>query len=205
MPSIWTTPVTKANQDPTLFGDWNTYLRDNLLYLYDRAINNSGIPIASATVSGVSSYTFSSIPATYDHLLVRGWGLVTVSAATTMCLRLNGDTANNYDDAYYGYRWNVGAVSGGTAARSSIRITDDFSGLTTASVDAAGFLEAIIYDYQNPSTVKSVKTRAVGYAAFTDGGGQWVNASPAAVTSLTVLTNSGNNFSGELALYGFSG
>jgi hypothetical protein len=57
--------------------------------------------IATTTVGagGATTITFSSIPATYQHLQIRVLARTNRSAGVDiMSMRMNGDTGNNYSD-----------------------------------------------------------------------------------------------------------
>lgn len=181
----------------------NEQLRDNMDYAYTNIGYNGGYVISTGTAGSVSTYTFSSIPATYTHLVVRGYGLYALGAVTEVALRFNSDSANNYDDFSRTYRWNVAVSDQGAAARSNIRLTDGYSGFGTSSTDNTYF-EAHIARYSGTVGYKSVWAQTVGYAAGGMGGGQWLVAG-SAITSVTVLTNNGSVFWGILSLYGYNG
>lgn len=202
MPSIWTTPATKADQDPTLFGDWNTYVRDNMLYLYDRAANNSGIPIASATVAAAASYTFSDIPATYKHLLLRYHGVYTVTANSVLQLRFNGDSGANYD--YYNAAFNTSSAVAyeGGAAQTALKVCESDALRSSSANPMSG--ELLIFDYTSTSFPKIARGQAATSGVYgIVSAGNWRTAD--VITSITIAAGSGNNIWGELALYGFNG
>ena len=159
--------------------------------------------IATTTVGagGAASVTFSSIPQTYTHLQIRYFGN---AGSSDTFFRLNGDTGSNYTRHYlYG--------SGSSAAAgASLSQTSGSLGYvaTTANTNIFGASVFDILDYTNSN--KYTTTRSLtGYDANGSGlivlySGLWLNT--AAVTSITVLPNSGNfNQYTSVALYGIKG
>jgi hypothetical protein len=200
MPANWTTPKTMADQDPTLYGDWNTYLRDNLLYLYDQQTKKGGILIASTTVAAAVSYSFSSIPATFTHLRLRGYQLYTVTAAAQLRFRFNADTGANYDYGSWGRTYASGTLNDGATGATSI-LTGSAVSLTTTQANGMVF-EADIFDYTSSTYQKHMLGKFGALGANGGFGGVW-RAAVAAINAIEIATSTGNNFWGKLELYGF--
>jgi hypothetical protein len=200
MPETWTTPKTMADQDPTLYGDWNTYLRDNLLYLYSMVTKKSGILIASTTVSAAATYSFTSIPATWTHLRLRGYQLYTVTAAAQIRFRLNADTGSNYEYGSWGRTFATGTLNDGSAGATSI-LTGSSVSLTTTQADGMVF-EADIFDYTSNTYYKHMMGKFGSRSANGGFGGIWRGAA-AAINAIEIATSTGNNFWGKLELYGW--
>ena len=166
-------------------------------------------PIAMVEVnsSGASSIVFSSIPATYKHLQVRILSRDARSASlNNVHMRVNGDTGANYTyHTIYGDGSTV-TSDGGTGSTVTDYIYEP-SALVTASVFGTSIFD--ILDYT--STTKNKTIRMIGgYDA--NGAGRvnltsslWLNTS--AITSLTFLNSSNNNFVqySHFALYGIKG
>lgn len=161
--------------------------------------------IATVTVGagGASSIEFTSIPATYQHLQVRGL-IIGSGSGDNLAVRLNSDTGSNYaSHQIQGDGSTASALWNASANRMAL-----MGLIGTSSVYP--FVTVIdILDYANTS--KNTTARAfVGHDANTSNAvfrvglhsGLWMNT--AAVTSVTVTTNSGMTW-GEhttAALYG---
>jgi hypothetical protein len=111
-------------------------------------------PIATNTLgSAASSYTFSSIPATYtDLVLVISWGRTITNA--DMVLQLNGDTGSNY---------SVTTLEGaGTTAVSQKQSSNTKMFLTgfQAGTYSSPYINIINFNnYSNTTTYKTVLSR----------------------------------------------
>lgn len=155
--------------------------------------------IASNTLaSAAPSITFSSIPSTFTDLCLK------VSTRTTnnnggrdyFWIQFNGDTAGNYTNT-----WLAGYDSGSTL---SIRYTGSSFGGTFAQPDVAatantfGNAEIYIPNYTNSSIQKSYSGDAVAENNSSSSwmndlvAGLWTKSPTAAVTSITVGTQTAN-------------
>jgi len=155
--------------------------------------------IATTTVSGGTTFTFSSIAATYTHLQFR-YNLVMGSGADAIFVQYNSDTGSNY--ARHGL-WGSGAAVGATVTAS------------TTTMYAYGFQNGVIQTYPNVGIVdildyaSTTKYKTLRTFAGADqnaaggnvslGSGLWMNT--AAITSVTFSSGSTFN-SGTIALYG---
>jgi hypothetical protein len=132
--------------------------------------------IATATPSAASSFSFTSIPATYKHLFVLVPELVW--AATGNYMKMRFATGN-----YYSTRV-IGTAAGSTAVFSTERGETYFGqgsnnccpilkGYTSSGVfgDISSASAIWIYDYTNTSTDRIVTWRAGGNATQFDGMG----------------------------------
>lgn len=171
--------------------------------------------LATVTVplGGVTTITFTGIPAGYKHLQIRGFGQS--SRATygwdDVLIRFNGDTASNYSRHYLG--GNGSTIYSGSANTPGTYIyTDSIIGSSTAGVNIFGSFIMDIFDYDSTSKNKTVRTLGGTDLNGTVGGqggrvtlnsGLWF-ATPAAITSITLNTGSGTNFNqySKFALYG---
>jgi len=165
--------------------------------------------IASNTVGsgGVSSVTFSSIPATYTDLLVKLSGRCTTGTTRNLYMNLNSDTGSNYP-----FRFLYG---NGSSAGSSNSTSEGFSdvawvgylGGSTITASTFGNVEIYIPNYAG-ATYKSISSDSVyennATAAYASMHAAIWN-STSAITSLTLKANSGNlaEFS-TATLYGIS-
>jgi hypothetical protein len=144
-------------------------------------------PISSTTLtSAQSSVTFSSISGAFTDLLLVVNGSQTVATNTNM--RLNGDTGNNYSDTTM-----TGTGSAASSSRNSSQPYFWFGVMGTGQSVALFH----IMNYSNSTTNKTVLHRmgnSVGYSQASVG--LWRSTS--AVTSVTLLPNSGNFASGSI-------
>lgn len=159
--------------------------------------------IATVTVGsgGASTITFSSIPATYQHLQIRIFAKATASAYLRG--RLNGSStgyANHYLDGN-----GVSATSGADINNTWFFVYGTVAN-TTSGVFAAGIMD--ILDYANTNKNTTIKTlNGVDY----NGGGNaainsgfWNNTS--AVNEIVFDLNTGNFAQhSHFALYGIKG
>jgi hypothetical protein len=151
-------------------------------------------PIATYTVSGTSTstYTFSSIPATYTDLILIG--NLGTSANANIYLRFNSDTGTNYSDT------EIYGTGSAAASDRSTNQTYVYTGYN-ASTDRL-MIKVDVMNYSNTTTYKTALIRNGGSAdnvrARVD---LWRSTS--AINSLTVFPSSGNFADGSVfTIYG---
>ena len=158
-------------------------------------------PISTQTLgTAVADVYFTSIPQTYtDLVLVISSN---TSSNTQTGYRLNSDSGNNYSDT---------RLSGDGSSALSTRVNSDtFARLDWyGGADSTGrnTLIAHFFNYTNATTRKTVLSRgsnAGGLIAGTTAVASLWRATPAAITSINILTSSGANFSigSTFTLYG---
>lgn len=156
--------------------------------------------IASASGTGSSAtITFSSIPATFQHLQIR-FNIRTGSSGTLLYMRINGDTGSNYANHYI-------EGNGASVSASGFSATDKiyFPAEGHNTQPYAGIVD--IHDYV--STTKNKTVRAFdGFDANGSGqvglmSGLWINT--AAVNSVTFVLQSNFSTDTTFALYGIKG
>jgi hypothetical protein len=177
---------------------------------------NAFVPIATATGTGSSgTITFSSIPATYQHLQLRF--MVKTTETTSIFrdyrLRFNGDTGSNY--ARHTLTGD-GATASAAGAASVTEITAINTVIPTSNAAFANMMGVGIvdlHDYTSTTKNKTVRiftgadvnrsTAPVGRVTLNSG---LYFATPAAITSITfVLTSGSLTTSSVLSLYGIKG
>ena len=168
-------------------------------------VANSYESIQTVTVgTATSTITFSSIPATYTHLQIRGM-LNGTAAGTYNNVRMgfNADSGTNYSThIIYGDGTTTGALSeaNGTRIYGQILITQ----ASTSSYVGIGVID--ILDYANTNKYKTTKSlnglEMNGSGSVIEfGSGNWRNTN--AITSIEFVTASGNfNVGSTLSLYG---
>jgi hypothetical protein len=150
--------------------------------------------IATVNINGVSETTFSSISGTYTDLILVGAG-ITRGIATSVFIRFNGDTNNNYSYTLL-YGDGTSAASSNTSSQSSGMIGAGVAGLSSTPT----MILCQIQNYSNATTYKTYLSRDTDSNGSTEAFvGLW--RSTAAITSVTVRTG-GNFTGGNLTLYG---
>jgi hypothetical protein len=173
-------------------------------------VSNDFEAIATFTVTGAStaSITFSSIPATYQHLVVRGVLRSDRSGYTQTgnLFRLNGDTGSNYN---WGQMYSS---SGGTptyesyANETALRIGEQPA--ANAPTSNFGFTWLQINDYASTNKYKTYHQHGGsdrnGTGFFGHNFGNWRSLS--AVNSITFTEGAANYIAGTtFSLYGIKG
>ena len=159
--------------------------------------------IATTTLTtSTATVTFSSIPATYKHLQIRGIQQTT-GGVWDLRLQVNSDTGNNYATHRVG-GYGTGTFADATTSTSSMKL-----GLVTPTTSVFGGTVVDILDYANTNKYKTVRSlngyddNGSGYVLLTSG--LWQNTN--AITSLTLSLSSSGNFLqySQFALYGING
>ena len=151
---------------------------------------------------GAANVEFTSIPATYKHLQIRGISRNSGSGISIGRVRFNSDTGTNYArHTLEGDGASAGAFGSGTTSFMQNFVTD-----STASIFGATVID--ILDYANTNKYKTVRslsgvdTNGSGRIYFQSG--LWLNTN--AITSITLYDASSNlaQYS-QFALYGIKG
>jgi hypothetical protein len=160
--------------------------------------------IATTTVGGggAATITFSSIPATYQHLQIRIAG--SSSAVNNFRMRFNSDTGSNYA-VHQILGTGAAASASGSASQTSINLVYD----NKADVSFPAVALVDVLDYANTNKNKTVRSLAGSEQNTNDGlimfrSGLWMNT--AAITSISIFLDSGSyNQYSSFALYGIKG
>jgi hypothetical protein len=163
---------------------------------------NTFIPIQTYTLStSQTAVTFSSIPGTYQDLLIIGRGIRTVAGSGSNNIRIffNGDTAANYNSVVtYGVQ--------GLYSSNSLYSTDSPHGGSVGDPNQGGNFNFIqIFNYASTNIQKSWFTNvlnATGGLRY-DQAGNW-NTSNAAINSVSLNVNGSEGFATntQFTLYG---
>jgi hypothetical protein len=166
--------------------------------------------ISTVTVGagGAASITFSSIPATYQHLQIRLLARSLDSAGTVnLTTQLNGDTGSNYSwHRVFGNGTSTGA--GGSATQTNA-IIGQISGATAAS-SIFGVASIDLLDYKETTKYKTIRS-LVGFDDNNGGAGAVVQLfsglwqSSSATTSIALSSGTGFAQYTHAALYGIKG
>jgi hypothetical protein len=179
------------------------------------ALTNSGVvavgdyeSIATVTVGagGQSSIDFTSISSAYKHLQIRYLSRSSRAATTdSVSIRFNSDTGSNYA-RHYLYGDGASASAGASTTQTSANIGTQAAASAAANIFGVGVID--ILDYT--STNKNKTVRCLSGDDFNGSGDIQLTsglyfATPAAITSLTLLAQGGSaNFAqySSFALYG---
>jgi len=148
-------------------------------------------PIATATPSGVTTYTFSSITNAYTDLVLVG--SVIMSASTVIRLRFNGSSGTYYTKYYL----SDGTVSQNSSASMMELVNNDGSVFSNFYVD--------ILDYKGTTyPTKTALCRSADQTNSWLNGGAWVSSN--AINSIEIYTTNSATFSSpsRLTLYGIA-
>jgi hypothetical protein len=166
--------------------------------------------IATTTVGsgGAANVEFTSIPATFTHLQVRGIARNANAAANDLegvLVQYNGDTASNY--SWHSLRGDGSAASAIAGATQSHM----YSGYSPTNGSTSNTFHAVIIDildYANTSkyttqrVLTGVETNNSANSQITFWSGSWRNTN--AVSSIKLFSTGAHNFSQytQFALYG---
>lgn len=163
------------------------------------AINFTYVPISTQTLSSATaSVTFSSIPSTYQDLVLVTSNVVLASSGNGVKIQFNGDTASNYSyTVLYGNGSSAGSFRVSNVASSQIGW-----GAVGSSTSPANIITSI-QNYSNASTYKTFLARSNDASTETDAiVGLWKSTS--AINSITIFPSAGNFTSATATLYGIS-
>jgi hypothetical protein len=164
------------------------------------AAGNTYTPIATTTLSGVSSYTFTSISGSYTDLILIG-SINGVSSAADIWYRVgNGsvDTGSNY--SWIWFSGNTAGANAENASNNSKLYIDGWGTIGTGN----SIIKTQINNYSNTTTYKSVLTQRTDAAKEANVQiGLWRSTS--AINTLQLGLDSGTFNSGTvLTLYGIA-
>jgi hypothetical protein len=146
-------------------------------------------PVATQSVSGVSSISFTSIPATYTDLKLV---FVGYNDAPLMKIEFNGDSSNG----------GVTMMIGNGSSAASARYGTQWLYVWTPNANSYFTLAVNIFNYANTNTYKSWLGRcdiAHGAGGPTAAGGTWRSTS--AINRVDISTSS-LTMSGTFTIYG---
>lgn len=168
---------------------------------------NSYESIATFTVgASPANITFSSIPATYKHLQIRGIMRSSVAGGTDFLqIIANSDSGSNY--AYHSLRGNGSAASAGGAGSTVFYGSIDFPA-SGATANTFGALTLDLLDYADTNKFKTFRilagadTNGAGMVSFISG--LWRNTNAVTSISINAASASFSQYS-QFALYGIKG
>jgi len=170
-------------------------------------VTNSYESIATTTLSSTqTTIAFTSIPATFKHLQVRGIARGTYSSTNlNLCIQFNSDTTNSYT-----YHQLLGDGSSATASGGVVQAFGFAGRIAQASATASAFGGSVIdvLDYANTNKYKTIRALG-GYDANGNGYSTLMSSvyiKTDAVTSIQIFGNLGDLVQySSFALYGIKG
>ena len=195
--------------------EYTSFLAGNTMFV-PFAPSGAYDSIATTTVGagGTSTITFSSIPATYTHLQLRGIARTSAGGNSDfVVVRFNSDSGANYSrHAVVGS--GAGTYTEAEANATNVRFDPAAASGATTSVFGVGVID--ILDYANTSKYKTTRNlsgfdnNGVGTNPWDKGfiqlaSGNWRSTS--AVSTITLTSGNGGNFVQytQFALYGIKG
>ena len=167
--------------------------------------------IATVTVGsgGASSIDFTSIPATYTHLQIRGIGRTArANVEDGLYIRFNSDSGSNYTaHSLYGNGSSASSFVNGSTSDTEMETYNMPGNNAAASIFGASILDVL--DYANTNKYKTIRNLGGFDNNSTNGrislvSGFWRNTN--AITSITLI---GGNSTWlqytQFALYGIKG
>jgi hypothetical protein len=191
----------KTGSSFTNLQKYNDFLGPNPAF-----IPNSYESIATITVSGTSttSFTFSSISSTYTSLQLRG--VVRTGGNDTIWMRLNGNTGTNY--SAHSIKGSSDSTVGTDANSNANKINPIAWTIGTTGIWGASIID--IHDYTSTTRNKTVKaffgadnndTTGAGKIYLTSGNLR----STSAIDSVTIAADTAFTAGTTFALYGIKG
>jgi hypothetical protein len=171
------------------------------------ATSYESISTTTVGAGGVSSVVFSSIPASYTHLQIRGiYRSSRASTRDNLALQFNTDTAANYSDHELYGTGSSALAAATTSATSAISGTTSAASIAS-NIFGSGVID--ILDYANTNKYKTIRALS-GFDDNSSSGQIWFFSgnwrSTSAITSITIFAQTGNltQYS-SFALYGIKG
>jgi hypothetical protein len=150
--------------------------------------------IATVSLSGVNTYTFSSIPSSYTDLVLTFNG--NTSASTYVNFRFNGDTAGNYSYTNLYYSGSTVSGTGGGSQTFGLGGPVNNTGTSAFTLDINSYSSSVLQKHGFFHGIANAQN---------DFGVTWWH-SAAVINSITIYTaNAGNWTSNSVAtLYGIA-
>ena len=189
---------------------WQAELLNTVLGSFSSGVaasTSSYESIATFNATGSeTTFTFSSIPATYKHLQLRALYQRTTSTQLDVGIRLNSDTGSNYSQ--HSLSGDGSAVAAAGAANNSYVAIGVGPGGGTGNYFGASIVDII--DYASTTKNKTIRsfngadTNRAGISAIKLLSGAWYNTT--AVNAITIYTfGDAMNTNTTFALYGIKG
>jgi len=154
--------------------------------------------ISEQSPSAVSSVNFTSIAATYKHLMLEWIGVTHSVTGDSFCVRINSDSGANYSTHYRNASGQISRDNAGTQISCSngqgSTVASFGYGATTANFDQAAIGKVFFYDYYDTTKYKHMEWdssyTATGISQY-GSSGRSVWRSTSAITSINITRVSG--------------
>jgi hypothetical protein len=146
-------------------------------------------PIATVSISGTSTTTFSSIASTWTDLRLVFTG--SLASSGRMAIQYNGDTGTNYSQTKL---WGDGTSAQSTSSTNSNFIFLGATGTTNIRFDSFDIFSYAGSTYKTCLAAESIDGEVMRLV------GLW--RSTAAITSIKLYNFNGGNITGNATLYG---
>jgi hypothetical protein len=158
------------------------------------------IQTVTVGATSVASISFTSIPATYTHLQIRG---TLLAAGASPRIEFNSDSGTNYSNHLL-YGSGTAAAAGANVSNSGMYIGGSNTG--TSATSPFGFVIDIL-DYKNTNKNTTIKTLSGvdinGSGEISIFSGCWYNT--AVVSSISIVGNVNYAQYSSVSLYGIKG
>jgi hypothetical protein len=198
----YTTPSTWSGTTVVTAAQLNAQLRDNMDFVATNMRYFGGVLIAAGTVAGTTTYSFTSIPATYKHLMLRAYDLYGTTNSYLQ-IQFNGDSGANY--TYMAGGANSGGVSADYGANNATGVRLINGDALRGTVTQPSALEIKIFDYAGTIVKQLVGTGMSGSSYMMAIGGSWNSTAGTATIGTVTVSSGAGNWNGKLLLFGFDG
>lgn len=201
----WTTPKNWSVGELLIASDFNTHIRDNLLYLYQQA---SFLHLGTRTTLGAAAATMgiTGIDTSWEILRFLIYArTATAAAIDTIRLRFGGASLDTTAGNYFSYMHLVNTTTPTHSVSENLGATAGIGGAgiavpgNTATASYFGLIEVVVFGGSVLAGYKEVLVR--GFDQNTDatanmwtfnGGGKWKNTTNT-LQQISVITTSGAN------------
>lgn len=160
--------------------------------------------IATGNLSGSNSVTISGISGSYKNLILFMKDWYSATATHYGSIRIN----NNSTGSNHTWTLNTTRVTANVnnTGANEFHLNDGADGFSGAAAD--NFAYMVFYDYANTTTKKVMEwgfiyTQNDGSIPLQSGGAAYKNATPAAITDISMIVQGGSNWAGgSYELYG---
>jgi hypothetical protein len=160
--------------------------------------SSGGMTLISTTSLSGASVTLSSIPATYNNLQLIIRDILPANDGELLNIRLNGDSGANRYKTYDAGQLNGETTFANTAFVGVVNVLDNAITQNIQVIDFFDYANTVTWKY---GIAKSASLYSDGVSLRIDHNHLIYNQT-AAISSITILMNSGNITSGTALLYG---
>ena len=164
------------------------------------AVAAGPVQLATASLAGVSTYTFTSISGSYKTLFLELKDSRD-NSGETMTIQINGSSAGNYNDTRM---LAASATNSNQTAATNWRTASNANSVSTSETAAFNLYFPNYAQTNVPKTFYGIAQFASGATAWYVGANTLSTIRTAAITSITLNNNAVNWQAGTLTLYGIN-